>query len=119
MAGERRAHPRLRTRQTTIRNALLVGRVVDLSVGGLGLETTTGVRIGSRHSFTVAVGERPFRVEGEVRWCRLTQTIGRGEGEVAPIYRAGIRFTLTPDPFPAAEPKSSGGWIDPAVRVSR
>ena len=117
--GEKRQHPRLTTRQTTIRNVLLVGRVLNMSIGGLGIETTTGLRIGSRHSFSVIFAEKPVGIEAEIRWCRLTQTIGKGPGEVAAIYRAGLSFTRTLDLFPDGGLKNNGGWFDPEVRVSR
>jgi hypothetical protein len=118
-AGEKRQHPRLITQQTTIRNALLVGRVLNMSLGGLGIETATGLRIGSRHSFSVIFAEQPVEIEAEIRWCRLTQTIGKGPGEVAAIYRAGLSFTRTLDLFPDGGLKNNGGWFDPEVRVSR
>ena len=117
--GEQRHHPRLSTRQTTIRNVLLVGRVLNMSLGGLGIETTTGLRVGSRHSFSVIFGEKPVGIEAEIRWCRLTQTIGKGSGEVAAIYRAGLSLTRTLDLFPDGGLKNNEGWFDPEVRVSR
>jgi hypothetical protein len=117
--GEKRKHPRLSTRQTTIRNALLVGRVVDISLGGLGIETTTALRIGSGHAFHVVFREQPVEIDVEVRWCRLTQTLGKGPGEVAAIYRAGLVLTRTLDLFPAGGLKNNAGWFDPEFRVDR
>jgi hypothetical protein len=117
--GEKRRHPRLSTRQTTIRNALLVGRVVDISLGGVGIETTTALRIGSGHSFQVIFREQPVEIDVEVRWCRLTQTLGKGPGEVAAIYRAGLVLTRTLDLFPEGGLKNNAGWFDPEFRVAR
>jgi hypothetical protein len=119
VSGERRLNPRLTTRQTTIRNALLVGRVIDLSLGGLGIETMTALRIGSRHNFSVVFAEKPVTIEAEIRWCRLTQTIGKGPGEVVAIYRAGLALTRTLDLFPEGGLKNNAEWFDPEVRVSR
>lgn len=100
----------------------MVGRVIDLSLGGMGIETMTALRIGSRHTFStfsVTFAERPVTVEAEIRWCRLTQTIGKGPGEVAAIYRAGLAFTRHLDLFPEGGLKNNAEWFDPEVRVSR
>ena len=117
--GEKRQHPRLTLRHTGIRNGLLVGRVINLSLGGLALESTTGLGTGSHHSFQVALGQKPFRIEAEVRWCRLTETVGRGCGEVVPIYRAGLAFSQPLELFPERGLQNSGDWFDPELRISR
>lgn len=117
--GEKRRFPRLAIRQATIRNALLIGRVIDMSLGGLGIETTTGMHIGARHSFSVIFAEQAVSIDATVEWCRLTQTIGKGPGEVAAIYRAGLSFTRILDLFPDGGLKNSAVWFEPEVRVSR
>jgi len=118
-SGEKRHHPRLTIRRTGIRNAFLVGRVLNMSLSGLALESTTGLRIGSRHSFRVMLGEQPFKIEGEVRWCRLTETVDKGQGEVVPIFRAGLAFNRPLELFSERGLQNSGEWFDPEVRVSR
>jgi hypothetical protein len=117
--GEKRTHPRLTIQRTRIKNTFLVGRVTNMSLGGLALESTTGLRIGSQQSFRVSVGSKPFRIDAEVRWCRLTQTVGKGRGEVVPIYRAGLAFNQLLKLFSARGLQNSGEWFDPEVRVDR
>ena len=85
--------------QTRIRNGLLTGQVVNLSLGGLAMESTTGLRIGSRHGFRIKFADKTFRVEGKICWCRLSRTVRRREGEVVPIFRTGIAFTENPTLF--------------------
>ena len=82
-------------------------------------ETMTALRIGSRHTFSVVFVEQPVTIEAEIRWCRLTQTISKGPGEVAAIYRAGLALTRTLDLFPEGGLKNNAEWFDPEVRVSR
>lgn len=117
--GEQRHHPRLTPRNTSIRNGFLSGRVLDLSLGGLSLESTTGLRIGSRHTFRVDLGDRRFRIAGVVRWCRLTETVGKGGGEVVAIYRAGLAFSRPLELFSDRGLQNSADWFDPEVRVPR
>jgi len=117
--GEKRQHPRLTLRHTSIRNGLLVGRVINMSLGGLALESTSGLRTGSHHAFRMALGERSFTVEGEVRWCRLTRTARSRSGEVLPIFRAGLALNRPLALFAERGLQNSGEWFDPEFRVSR
>lgn len=117
--GEKRHHPRLTIQHTGIQNGLLVGRVINMSLGGLALESTTGLRIGSRHAFRIALGTKTFKVDGDVRWCRLTRTVGKGNGEVVAIFNAGLAFNRPLKLFSERGLQNSGDWFDPEVRVSR
>lgn len=116
--GEKRNHPRLTIRHTAIQNGLFVGRVVNMSLSGLAFESTTGLRNGSHHSFRVVLGERPFKIEAEVRWCRLTRTVARRPGEVVAIYRAGLALSQPLELFSDRGLQNSGAWFDPEVRVA-
>ena len=117
--GEKRQHPRLSIRHTGVRNGLLVGRVMNMSLGGLALETTTALTIGSAQTFRVAIGDHSVTVTGEIRWCRLTHTIGKGKGEVVAIFRAGFSFSRPLTLFSKGGLQNSGEWFDPEFRVSR
>jgi hypothetical protein len=114
--GEKRLHPRLIVRQTGIRNGLLVGRVLNLSLTGLALESSTGLRTGSRHAFQLELGERRFRIDAEVRWCRLTRTVGRGAGEFVPVFHAGLAFDRPLRIFPERGRRNNGACLDPEFR---
>ena len=117
--GERRSHPRLVLRHTYARNALLKGRVLNVSLGGLALESLSGLGTGPLHRLRVTLRDRPFDLEAEVRWCRLTQTITRRPGEVAAIYRAGFAFSRPLELFSERGLQNSGEWFDPELRVPR
>ena len=117
--GEQRHHPRLILRNTRIHNVFLVGRVLNLSLGGLSLECTTGLRIGSQHTLRVDLGDKRFQIEGVVRWCRLTETAAKGGGEVVAIFHAGVAFNRPLELFSDRGLQNSGGWFDPDVRVPR
>lgn len=117
--GEQRHDPRLSVEKMRIRNGLLTGRVVNLSRGGLAMESTTGLTIGSVHGFRITSAASTLRVEGEVRWCRLCRTVRRRAGEVLPIFRTGIAFTETPNFLSRPALRSSAEWLDLLVRLPR
>lgn len=74
-------------------------RVVDLSSGGLGVETDRWLQVGRRYTVSLPTREdgKTLRVPGRVAWCTLARTERNSAGEVAPIYKAGIQFH-EPDP---------------------
>lgn len=115
--GERRRYPRLPVRQTEIRNGLLTGRVVNLSLGGLAIESSVGLRVDTRQRFSLRSHQRWLRIATLVRWCRLDHTVRHSEGEVAAVFRIGVAFTETPDLFHRDARRSSGDWLDLALRV--
>ena len=86
---------------------------------GLALESSCGLRTGSRHTFQLELGERRFRIDADVRWCRLTRTVGRGAGEVVPVFHTGIAFTRPLKVSPERGQRNSGEWLDPALRFGR
>lgn len=118
-SGEQRAHPRLSIRHTGIRNGLLIGHVLNLSLGGLAFETASTLRIGSRQRFRVELGEKRFDIDGEIRWCRLVRTVGNGKGDIVPIFRAGLAFAQPLKLFSERGLQNSGEWFDPEFRVAR
>lgn len=68
------------------------GRVLDITVSGLGIETHSPVPVLMHSAFMISDGRRRSTIRGEVRWCRLTGTVPLPNGEVAPVYRAGIEI---------------------------
>lgn len=117
--GEKRRHPRLVIQHTRIRNGLLAGRVINMSLGGLALESNTGLRTGSQYRFRVTLADRPFDIEAEVRWCRLTRTVARAPAEVMPVFQSGLSFHRPLRLFSERGLQNSGEWFDPEFRISR
>ena len=117
--GEKRRHPRLTLRHTAIRNSLVVGKVINLSLSGLALESSSGLRTGSRHTFRMALGERHYSIEAEVRWCRLRRTVDQRPGEVLPIFQTGLELSRPLELFAERGPQSNAEWFDPEVHISR
>lgn len=77
---------------------------MDWSEGGVSVECHRALRIGECYRFTLEGdhGRRSF--EGTVLWCRLRRTRATADGEVEPVYRAGIARRESGDERPDPEP---------------
>jgi hypothetical protein len=63
-----------------------------MSAAGMGLESREAIKLVGESLFTIASGSTRAQVLGEVRWCKMAGTKVTANGEVAPLYRAGIAF---------------------------
>lgn len=90
MTEERRAQNRFPVRRSRLRSPTLKGSIINLSPGGMAIETHQSLRIGAQYHFLLDREGRPMRFEGRVLWCRLKGTVTGDEGDVTPVYRAGI-----------------------------
>jgi hypothetical protein len=99
---ERRGHPRRAIQGVHVHNGVVVGELLNLSAGGLAIETTSSLRVGARYTFRIGRPWMSFKVTGLVRWSRLARTRQGRDGEVIPIFVAGIAIQSTGQP--RAEP---------------
>lgn len=118
-SGERRKHPRLPLRHTRAHHRKWVGVVLDLSLGGLAIETTCGLEIGSQHQLRLTRGSRQVEVEGVIRWCRLARTVRLADRDVMPVYRAGLMFPCSNNLAAVLDGSDSAEWCDPRLFCSR
>lgn len=86
---EERRLKRVASRNLTLRNPVL-GRVVDLSSHGLGLECNHPLRLFDQYLFTIVGETCRIRKKGEVRWSRLTVAGVDARGEPEMVYRVGV-----------------------------
>lgn len=99
---ERRSEARRPTGRLQLARGLTAGRLINLGPNGFAIETERGLPIGEYFDFAIRSGPGKGRVRlerrfaGWVRWCALTLTIRRRDGEVVPVFRAG--FARDPDP---------------------
>jgi hypothetical protein len=87
---ERRGHPRRVIEGVRVHNRAVDGELLNFCAGGMAIETSSGLRVGARYTFRLGRPWMSFRVTGSVRWSRLTRTQSQGNGEVTPIFVAGI-----------------------------
>jgi hypothetical protein len=67
-------------------------RVLNLSLTGLQLSTSTALRSGTRYALRVPSPQGELRFHATVRWCRLTGTEKNARDEFVPVYHAGLDF---------------------------
>lgn len=66
--------------------------ILDISVGGMQVETASHLTVGRRYSFKLCREGRTLQLRGKVAWSVLTGTARLDGGDVAPVYKAGIAF---------------------------
>ena len=66
--------------------------VINLSLGGLALETSSYLQFGRNYSLRLKGESSDLALTGTVAWCALRRTARSAAGEVLPVYRAGLRF---------------------------
>lgn len=90
----RRRYPRWRVPDGRLAGPILTARVLDLGPAGAHVETTTALRVGAPYAFTLEISGTSRRMRGRVRWCRLVATRAAADGGRAPVYRAGITWSV-------------------------
>lgn len=89
-----RQAPRYRAHGVALRSPSLRAELVNLSLGGAAIQATgQAPRIGSEVLCELESAHTVAAVKGHVRWCRLGGTTQNGDGEIVPVYQAGIGFT--------------------------
>lgn len=92
-----RRERRLRRRHglEDVRGSLLFSyqcRVLNLSAGGLAVESATPFAPGRSYTLKVEHDGRQIPLSGTVAWCRLQGTRKNEEGDSVPVYAAGIEL---------------------------
>lgn len=70
----------------------VLGEVVDFSRMGLGIRSSTPLKVGQSYSLLVRRGVKMKWVKGRVAWCTLTKTELIAAGTALPVFRAGIEI---------------------------
>ena len=90
-----RKESRRRSRRPTPRLHLfrpILGEVLDFSRLGLGIRSSSPLKVGQSYSLLVRRGVRMKRMTGRVAWCTLTKTELIAPGTTLPVFRAGIEI---------------------------
>src|SRR4051794_31812080 len=70
----------------------LDARILNMSLTGMAIETTSLLRTGSQYWLRVASGDGQFRFRADVRWCHLVRNERDASGEMRAVFHAGIDF---------------------------
>jgi hypothetical protein len=71
----------------------LDGRVLDISIAGVAIETNSRLAPQHRIALRLHRGDELLTLQGRVVWCFLQGTRSANRGESVPVYRAGIEFS--------------------------
>lgn len=69
-------------------------RVVNLSLGGMSLETNDYLQFGRNYSVNLDHNGHRVTLVATVAWCKLRHTKKNPSGDVVPVFRAGLRFQV-------------------------
>lgn len=69
------------------------GTILNLSDGGMCLETFVKLTPGASCAFRIRHRSRIVTLRGEVRWCRLQSSIASSNGKTLSLFRAGMVFS--------------------------
>jgi hypothetical protein len=89
---ERRGKPRKQVVGVRLQSPTLTGRILDLSGGGIGIETPQCVTAGDLHEVTISYSGKTVVAEGAVKWIDRAYEALIGQVAV-PVFRAGIELT--------------------------
>jgi len=93
MSVEQRRHKRYDVQG--VQGSLLYSldaRILNMSLTGMALETTSFLKNGGHYWLRVPHGEGQIRFKADVKWCKLVRNDRGPDGEVHTIYQAGIDF---------------------------
>lgn len=67
-------------------------RVLNMSLTGLAVETTSLLKLGSSYWVRLPQGEGELKFKATVSWCRLVGVRRSASGDSGPVYNAGLDF---------------------------
>ncbi len=92
-SDERRRHKRYRV--TGVRGQFLFStdaKVIDMSLNGMSLEIASPLKVGREYSLKLDRDSDGIRLSGTIVWCTLVRTARDEQGDIVPVYRAGIHL---------------------------
>ena len=67
-------------------------RILNMSLTGLAVETTSLLRLGGRYVLRLPHRESELRLDATVEWCHLVGTRRDDHGDSVPVYQSGLDF---------------------------
>ncbi|HEB75759.1 MAG TPA: PilZ domain-containing protein [Nitrospirae bacterium] len=67
-------------------------RILNMSLDGMAVESNHMISVNKEYTIKVNHKDELLDLRGRVIWSKLYRTVVSDEGDVVPIYRAGIRF---------------------------
>ncbi len=67
--------------------------IIDMSLGGISIRADRRLNIGNEYTLKIEGRSRTFSLSGAVVWSRLSEMRKGPDGEMIPIYTAGMKFS--------------------------
>ncbi len=96
---EKRRHKRYTLKVLEVTGRMILAsevEVIDISIGGISIKATNRLNIGEEYALTLEDMEKSISLKGSVVWSALSETRKGSQGEVIPIYKAGLEFRDIP-----------------------
>lgn len=71
--------------------------ILDISLGGISLKADKRLNLGYEYIIKIRVRDEMISLRGEVIWALLSEHRETPNGDVIPIYKAGLKFTHLSD----------------------
>ena len=91
---DKRRYKRFKLNDREINGKMIMAtevKVIDISISGISLKANRRLNIGSDYTLKLE-GRKTISMKGTVVWCSLIETREVAQGEMMPIYSAGMQF---------------------------
>ena len=99
-AHERRRHKRLRVEHLKINGEMPSAgdmRVLNISMSGILLKSDSRLEIGRKYAVRIGYADTVLSAKADVVWSLLLESREGADGDIKPIYLAGMQFTNVSD----------------------
>jgi len=94
----KRRYKRLNIKNINIRGKMAFAnyiKIIDVSLEGLSIETDKTLDIGKEYILHVEYEGKTWPLKGSIAWSKLKQNERNNKGDTVPIYRAGMKLTVS------------------------
>ena len=94
--SERRQYQRFRVDVLDIKSTMLLVsnvHILDISLGGVLLKADTRLNIANKYILKMERNGKVLNIRGTIVWSQLSESKKNINGEIVPIYTAGMQFT--------------------------
>jgi hypothetical protein len=94
MSQDNRRYSRFKLNNRVVNGKMVLAtevKVIDISISGIALKANRRLNIGSDYMLKLE-GNKNISLRGTVIWCSLGETRKGSQGDVMPIYSAGMQF---------------------------
>jgi hypothetical protein len=93
-----RQYKRLNIKNMNIRGKVALAnyiKIIDISREGLSIETDKTLHVGKGYILHLEYEGKKWSLQGSIAWSKLKQSERNNKGDTVPIYRAGMKLTIS------------------------